>query len=461
MSEDSDDVELRIFIECDGGCGQNGKSRPLKRCAKCHCTFYCSVECQRNHWRREHRNDCRDISYMRQEQQKLDGALPQGRDATAVAVNTACGICLEEPIFNPVVLKQCRHAFCFPCLQSWQHYRPNPEAAAMEHVPGQGNRNKACPFCRQTIEKSATDEILELACLFSARARRLGSHDEERSQLFDAALAEVDKVLQLNANDLGALFVKGQILREVAPLQAVQVFQTAIDLDRQGATKRAQIDATLDAVKRAMDAGDEDEAERLLEPLEELYSSNDVSVRNRQPTQFGSGPYRLFPILLQLAEAHEAAGQWEEASSVYIDMLKQTMPDVPQPPPPQVRMIYFGLARCFYQLKLYERAIHAGRGALAMNRHFPGVHKLIALPQLALVQQQQQQTSGAGDQQSISGNDQGDDFIPPNMDDVLLTMRRGVVYETPWDDTNRQANRSYLQVLLEMANSKDASMQDT
>jgi hypothetical protein len=32
-------------------------------------------------------------------------------------------------------------------------------------------------------------------------------------------------------------------------------------------------------------------------------------------------------------------------------------------------------------------------------------------------------------------------------------MRRGVVYETPWDDTNRQTNRLYLQELLEMADS--------
>jgi tetratricopeptide (TPR) repeat protein len=156
-----------------------------------------------------------------------------------------------------------------------------------------------------------------------------------------------------------------------------------------------------------MDAGDDDEAGRLLQPLEELYSSNDVSVGNRRPTQFGSGPYRLFPIFLQLAEAHEAASQWEEASDVYKKMLIETMPGVQQPPAPQLRMIFFGLCRCFYQLKLYDKAIHAGRGALAMNRHFPGVHKLVALPQLALVQQQKQQTtSGAADQQSSQGTDQ-------------------------------------------------------
>jgi MYND finger/RING-type zinc-finger len=257
----SDDVELRIFIECDGGCGRSGQTRPLKQCARCHCTFYCSVECQRNHWRQEHRDECREMSFMRaQPEHSVDGALPQCGETTAVAVNTSCGICLEEPMSNPVVLRKCRHAFCFPCLQGWQQYHQPLHRVANstpnEFVSGRDNRNIACPFCRQRMDKSATEEIMEMASLFSARALRCDeTQNEERSQLFEAALAEVNKVLHLNANDLGALFVKGQILREVAPIEAIQVFQTAIELDRQGAQERAELDATLDAVKRAMDAG--------------------------------------------------------------------------------------------------------------------------------------------------------------------------------------------------------------
>jgi tetratricopeptide (TPR) repeat protein len=278
--------------------------------------------------------------------------------------------------------------------------------------------------------------------------------NEERSQLFHAALAEVDKILHSNANDLIALLVKGQILREVAPIEAVQVFETVIELDRQFARERAARDATLDAIKEAMDAGDHDKADRLIKPMEEFYGSNDASsINNRQPTLFGSGYYRLFPILQELAEAHEAAGQWEEASGVYKTMLKQTMRGVPQLAAPQARKLYVSLSCCFYKLKLYHYAILAGQDALLMNRLFPGVHKLIALPQLALVQQQQQLFTGTVAKQTNPGNDQGDDFTPPTMDDVLLTMRRGVVYETPWDDTNRQANRLYLQQLLEMSDS--------
>jgi MYND finger len=88
-SDDEKDVELRVFIECDGGCGWSGQTRPLKWCARCHCTFYCSVECQGNHWRQEHRDDCREISFMRaQPEHSVDGALPQRNETTSVSVNT-------------------------------------------------------------------------------------------------------------------------------------------------------------------------------------------------------------------------------------------------------------------------------------------------------------------------------------------------------------------------------------
>jgi hypothetical protein len=34
------------------------------------------------------------------------------------------------------------------------------------------------------------------------------------------------------------------------------------------------------------------------------------------------------------------------------------------------------------------------------------------------------------------------------MTDAVKTMYRGVIYEAPWDEDNRQANREFLQELL-------------
>jgi hypothetical protein len=69
----------------------------------------------------------------------------------------------------------------------------------------------------------------------------------------------------------------------------------------------------VNTIQNATDVGDDDKADRLIKPMEEMYRSNDTSaIKNRQ-TQYGSDPYRLFPILQELAEAHEAADQWEKA----------------------------------------------------------------------------------------------------------------------------------------------------
>ena len=119
-----------------------------------------------------------------------------------------------------------------------------------------------------------------------------------------------------------------------------------------------------------------------------------------------------------LAEAHEAAGLWREALDVYKEMLEQ-LDDPDTATPRQTRSIFAGASRCLFELKMYEKAVNAGEAALSMNRHFPGVHKLLARPQQAMGMIQL----------------------------AVANMSRGVIYETPWDDLNRQANIAFLQVL--------------
>jgi hypothetical protein len=42
---------------CSAGSTPSGK--PLKKCSACHEVCYCSSECQKKHWRDEHRRTCR------------------------------------------------------------------------------------------------------------------------------------------------------------------------------------------------------------------------------------------------------------------------------------------------------------------------------------------------------------------------------------------------------------------
>lgn len=388
-----DIADLRLHIECE----TCGKPNPPKRCSRCHLTFYCSVDCQRQHWRVEHKGDCRPIDGMRSQ---MDGfknkewLLPDSAATAAVVpVNTACAICLEDPIpSEPVVLPKCNHAFCFSCIQTWQSYSKFDPSIDYSEEPSDGNSNyksknqSCCPYCRQDVEKSAVQQAMETAALYAGRAKGSGSTVAERTNLYNLAIEEVDKVLDSNPIDFSALFLKAQILSEVSPLEAIQVLETMIETDKVSSVLQDNVEAMIEKVDAARMVGDEDTAELLLDELEEIFSGD-----GPKPRRIGNGPRRLFPVLLLLAETQEAAGLWDQASLQYRNMLTMDHETTREETDPrQERMIFSGASRCFYQLGQYERAMFAGQAALSMNRHFPGVHKLIAMPQKILKQQKEQ-----------------------------------------------------------------------
>jgi len=103
---------------------------------------------------------------------------------------------------------------------------------------------------------------------------------------------------------------------------------------------------------------------------------------------------------------------WEGAIEVYKSIFDETQ----DRSPPEQRQVIMGLSRCFYEIGKYDLAIDLGESAIEMNRHFPEVHKYVALSQKAL-----------GDIAS-----------------ARTTMKRAVLYETPWDDKNIEANKKML-----------------
>ena len=112
-----------------------------------------------------------------------------------------------------------------------------------------------------------------------------------------------------------------------------------------------------------------------------------------------------FDIFAKMGEAQEMMENWEAAKLIYFEMM-QNMDDHNSATPPQQRMMYMGLCRCFYYLGECDKALAAGDAALQMNRHFPFVHQYIALAQKAM-----------GDLQAAKE-----------------TMARALIYEAPWDD---------------------------
>jgi tetratricopeptide (TPR) repeat protein len=392
--------DLREYIECD----ECGAKNPRKRCSQCRCTFYCSVDCQKKDWSAKHKLICLLYKQMctKQKPAGAGGRLP----VTTTPVNTACGICLEDPIQQQVVLKACKHAFCFACLKDYQTYTTHAG------VFDGGKAALSCPYCRHDIEKSVVEDVIENAGLYAERAEKLGENDPERKTYFELALAEVNKILVTDERHLGALCLKSHILQDYAPEDAIQVYDRILELDWEGSANLEKLEAMLAEVNMAIAYGDQAEAERL-GGLVEAFQSSGACIGRLE-----SGPHRLFNFMNDFAEAHKALGNWQEALNIYVALMQECIDDDPAPAAAhQRRSICFGTAKCLFQLGHFDSAITAGEEALALDRRFPGVHKLLALPQLAL----------------------------GLLEAARTTMRRAVVYENPWDDENRQKNIAFLE----------------
>jgi tetratricopeptide (TPR) repeat protein len=125
----------------------------------------------------------------------------------------------------------------------------------------------------------------------------------------------------------------------------------------------------------------------------------------------------IFDSSILLATAMEQDDEWECALNVYRDLFTKIMEQ--RATPPQQRMIMMGLCRCLYELEMYENAVDIGLDMLDMNRHFPGIHKYLAL--------------------SVKACDE--------LDSAIDIMNRAVLYETPWDDKNKmEAMKLYNQL---------------
>ena len=89
----------------------------------------------------------------------------------------------------------------------------------------------------------------------------------------------------------------------------------------------------------------------------------------------------------------------------------------------QQRKSSMGLCRCLFELGGYYHAIDSGKYALDVDRHFPGVHKYIALSEERI----------------------------GNIESAKKLMCRAVLYETPWDEGNVMENLKALNEIVSRA----------
>lgn len=133
-----------------------------------------------------------------------------------------------------------------------------------------------------------------------------------------------------------------------------------------------------------------------------------------------SGARTAEKLLLQAECIHQADGEWERAMELYKQVLMMDGDDFENLTPPQCRQAFMGFGRCLYELGIYDRAIYSFAAPIEMNRHFPQVHKYLALSHLA------------------SGN----------RDLAIKTMKQAVLYEAPWSDDTISLNKELLCELM-------------
>mmetsp|Transcript_14441 Transcript_14441/g.22277 ORF Transcript_14441/g.22277 Transcript_14441/m.22277 type:complete len:526 (+) Transcript_14441:113-1690(+) len=134
-----------------------------------------------------------------------------------------------------------------------------------------------------------------------------------------------------------------------------------------------------------------------------------------------SGNRSVDSLLLQAEYIHQADKNWEEALELYhsIMMASYEMEDHrDMATPSQWRQIYMGFSRCCFALAMYDKCISAGSAAVEMNRHFPQVHRFVAL----------------------AHDKKGDDAEARKM------MKHAVLYEAPWCDETAKVNKNLLAV---------------
>ena len=388
------------YIQCDAeGCGT---ASPQLRCSRCRLVHYCSKECQRNNWP-AHKSDCIDVNVMKAK--LID--LPHSFNKTPVemshkvnnaAADVCCGICLEDVMQSPHALSNCQHIFCYPCLQSYQTMCKRMQLPLL------------CPLCRTETEDVQRNHW-ELAFFNVCKADRQPESSPERAELLHKAIAELELI---SKDDVPmytqALFTKITALEFLEDYETVlNVIDEIIQIDNSARETMQKIVQMLEDAP----VPDDDEVDQVLEEaneLTQLHNTKKLSAQDR------------IELFIQKASTYEKLENWTMAFQSYKNVYSEYDRLDNQGTPPQNRKVYMGASCCLYHQGQFDGAIELGMGAIEMNRHFPGVHKYVALSYKA----------------------KGD------LESAKKIMTQAVLYETPWDEKNIHQQKLLLNELMNM-----------
>lgn len=131
-------------------------------------------------------------------------------------------------------------------------------------------------------------------------------------------------------------------------------------------------------------------------------------------------------LLRNIIRCHMAEHRYEDAMKYIKDLFK--IADDPVKFAQDVRFLFHMASQCMHELGSHQEAINFGHAAIESNRHFEEVHRSVALSQRALGQ----------------------------LDEAVLTLRRAVRYEAPWDSAHTLRTQALLDQLLAEQQARDS-----
>ena len=168
-------------------------------CSKCGITYYCSVICQKHHWKegghkkhcvaKEERSASAAATSAAEEEDDGGGAGAIGGGGSAKPQkerdkDNECAICLEDlddPEFGPAQILDCTHRFHRACV---------------EELRSRGVQ-QTCPMCRAKLPDSAQKMFDDAVTIYFPIETRMRQSDESRDPLSRREQRQMDEVVRL------------------------------------------------------------------------------------------------------------------------------------------------------------------------------------------------------------------------------------------------------------------------
>ena len=149
----------------------------LSACARCGLALYCSKDCQRAHWKVNHKNCC--VAKADRAPQCQEPLFACNGAASRDIVGDKCSICLDSLAAAQVTTLQCAHIFHIACVSELRKF----------------GVTQACPLCRTPLLAGPEKVCEEASRRYLVVDRMVARGEASWSALPAAAQHEVDEVV--------------------------------------------------------------------------------------------------------------------------------------------------------------------------------------------------------------------------------------------------------------------------